>query len=629
MAGAVAGVMLLRWPQALAASFEPGTDSDPPTGAVPAAVPALAEGQGIRWELAPVAISGSVALDGRWLTFEDGSRSLQALTVGDIDFATYVWQPWFVQLRAGLGLVMARDATHSAGQPSRTSTSPSATGRLAVSVFPMSRFPFEMRAEITDSRVDGDALGTGYRANRFSLSQAYTPETGGDSYALHLDHSRRTTFDDIADEVTSLSATAARRWDQHVLNLAALHVTNQRSDTGDSSRNSALTLHHNYNPTGSLQVDSLASLNQARLEGGGTVNPFDVSTDIRQLSSFASWRPRAGEWLYAEQSPVSLSGSVRLVDSRLSGSGEDRSQQAMNVSVGINQDLTRALRLSGSASATLVSTEDEPRQHFGTVGAAASYTPEVAPLGEWRYAPSIGANVNLSQSSQGGRQQTLGTQASHSVSRSYVMGESDSLSLSLSQSLGWSQERGTEATARQLTHSASLAWQGQYGPASQSYASLSFSDSRTRALDRGSFQLANLQLSRRTQLSRDASWSGNLTVQASRSRSSTTAIGLLPGLSLTDENDTQLFYGGSLNFEHRRLWGVPRLRFTATLSLNSQQLESRSLGDIDAPRERITHALEGRLDYTIGRLDTRLSLRWVEADGRRIASLFARVQRHF
>ena len=629
MAGALAGVMLLRWPQALAASFEPGTDIDPPTGAVPAAVPTLAEGQGIRWELAPVAVSGSVALDGRWLKFEDGTRSLQALTVGDIEFATYVWQPWFVQLRAGLGLVMARDTTRADGQPSRTTTSPSATGRLAVSVFPMSRFPFEMRAEITDSRVDGDALGTGYRANRFSLSQAYTPETGGDSYALHLDHSRRTTFDGIADEVTSLSGTAARRWDQHVLDVSALLVTNRRSDTGDSGRQGALTLHHNFNPTGSLQVDSLASLNQAHLEGGDGDTRFEVSTDIRQLSSFASWRPRAGEWLFDEQSPVSLSGSVRLVESNLSGSGEDRSQQALNVSVGVNQDLTRALRLSGSASATLVSTENEPRQHFGTVGAAVSYAPEVAPLGEWRYAPSVGANVNLNQSSQGGRQQTLGTQAAHSVSRSYGLGESDSLSLSLSQSLSVVRERDAAGAASQLTHSASLAWQGQYGPASQSYAALSFSDSRTRTLDRGSFQLANLQLSRRTQLSRDASWSGNLTVQASRSRSSATATSLPPGLSPSEENDTQLFYGGSLNFEHRRLWGVPRLRFTATLSLNSQQLESRSLGDIDAPRERVTHALEGRLDYSIGRLDTRLTSRWVEADGRRIASLFVRVQRHF
>jgi len=630
LAGAMAGVLLLRAPHGVAASFEPGTEADPPTGALPVAAPLPAEGQGIRWELAPLAVSGNVALDGRWLDFGDGARSTQFLTVGDIEFATYVWQPWFVQLRAGLGFVMARDTTRLDGAPPRSTSSPASTGRVAVSVFPMSRFPFELRAEVTDSRVQGDALGTGYRASRFSLSQAYAPEAGGDNYHLHLDHSRRTTFDGVSDVVTSVGATASRHWDQQVLDLSAQHVSNRRSDTGDSSSNSALTLHHNYNPTGSLQVDSLASLNDSRLEGGDGADGFEVSTNIRQVSSFASWRPRAGEWLYSEKSPVSVSGSVRLVDSQLSGNGVERDQQAMSVSLGVNQDLTQALRLSGSASATLVSADDGPRRHFGTASAAASYTPAVVPLGDWRYSPSLGANLGVSRSSERGREHTVGAQASHSASRSYALGDSDNLSLSFAQSLGVTRDAAVAELARQLTHAASLSWQGQYGPASQSYASLSFSDSRTRALESSRFQLVNLQLSRTTQLSRDASWSGHLTLQASRSRSRGAAVVALEGLpSNVDDSGTQRFYGGSLNYEHRRIWGVPRLRFTASLSLNSQQLESRSLGDIDAPRERISKAVEGRLDYAIGRLDTRLTTRWVEADRRRIASVYLRVQRHF
>jgi c(7)-type cytochrome triheme protein len=43
--------------------------------------------------------------------------------------------------------------------------------------------------------------------------------------------------------------------------------------------------------------------------------------------------------------------------------------------------------------------------------------------------------------------------------------------------------------------------------------------------------------------------------------------------------------------------------------VNSQQLESRLAGDIDAPVERISESLESRLDYSIGRLEARLSAR--------------------
>ncbi len=58
--------------------------------------------------------------------------------------------------------------------------------------------------------------------------------------------------------------------------------------------------------------------------------------------------------------------------------------------------------------------------------------------------------------------------------------------------------------ARRLTQALGVFWQVSGDTASQSYAGLSASDSRSWAQERGSFQLVNLQLSRRTQLSRHA-----------------------------------------------------------------------------------------------------------------------------
>lgn len=629
LVSAVAGVLLLRAPPAGAASFEPGTEADPPTGTVPAApVPSVTDG--IRWEFAPLAYSGNVSLDGRWQSQEGGLRSRQGLMVGDIEFATYIWQPWFVQLRFGLGAVLARDVTGEAGGPSRSSSNPSTTGRLNLSVFPMSRFPFELRVEQGDSRVRGDAVGTDYRTQRLTLSQAYTPETGNTHLNLLLDHGRRTTADGDDDAVTNLSATASHQWEQHVLNLSAQHVVSRNSLSDSNNRNSALSLHHNYNPSPSLQTDSLASWNRSVFSAGEDLAAFDASTDIRQVSTFASWRPAEGQWFHSADAPVSITGSARLVETRQGGSGDTSAQRAMNLALGASKDLTPAVRLSGSASTSLIQTDGLADSQFTSATLGAAWAPPAVPVGEWRYAPSLGGNVGASQSTRDGSRQSLGAQVAHSVSRPISLGDNDSVSLAFSQSLAASHETAQSEWTQQLVHSGNLSWQAYSGEATQSYASFSLSDSRNMGATGGSFQLANLQVSRRTQLSRDASWSGNLTLQTSRnqdSRQSGTSVNA--DGPLVGSSNAQRFYSGSLTYENRRIFGVPRLRFTATLSLNSQQLDNRSPADIDAPRERITKSIEGRFDYVIGKLDTHLTTRWVEADGRGNASVFFRIQRHF
>ena len=627
---AFVSTLLWRLPPAAAATFEPGAEPDPPTGAVPAVPEGLPdETDGIRWEFAPLSYSGNLSVDGRWQNFDSGARSRQGLTVGDIEFATYVWQPWFVQLRFGLGLVLARETLQEAGATPRSSTSPSTTGRLNLSVFPMSRFPFSLRAEVGDSRVQGDTLGVDYRTQRFTLSQSYTPPSGSSHFNLLLDHGRRTTLDGVADAVTNLSGTASRQWDNQGLDFSAQHVVSDNGQTGARTRNSALTLHHNYNPTGSLQADSLASWNRSLLSAGEEAAAFDASTDIRQVSTFGSWRPRAGEWLHSEDAPLQLTGSARVVQNRQSFGDETGNQQAMNIAVGVSKDLTPAWRLSGSSSGTVIRTEGQADSHVVNASLGTTYAPQALALGEWRYAPSLSSSVGVSQGSRDGSRQTLGVNAAHAVSRPYPLGEHDSVSLSLSQSLGTTRESQQDGWSRQVVHSSSLSWQGYGGDASQSYASFSLSDSRTLDARRSRFQLANLQISRRTQLSRDASWSGNLTLQTSRNQDNAPTRDTPTASDVLESRASQRFYSGSLSFESRRVFGVPRLRFTAVLSLNNQQLDSRLPLDIDAPRELVTKSLEGRFDYAIGRLTTHLTSRWVEADGRRIASVFVRVQRHF
>jgi hypothetical protein len=281
------------------------------------------------------------------------------------------------------------------------------------------------------------------------------------------------------------------------------------------------------------------------------------------------------------------------------------------------------------------------------------YAPSAVLLGDWRYSPSAGVSAGFgdvrqrdqtaptpaastttstdSASAVPGERRSVGAQLEHGASRSLYLGEgSGSLSFSVSQSLGVLHVSTAAENARALAHSASVYWQsGNDGGAGarQSYAGLSVSDSRSWAPDAARFQLVNLQYSQRAQLARHASWSGDLTLQASRADIS--QMDAFSGDMRLASQGWQRYTNGSLSYEDQRFLEVPRLRYTATLSMHSQQFERRSLGDIDAPRERITQSLENRLDYLVGKLETRLAARWARVDERYITALQARVLRRY
>lgn len=651
LAAATVG-LLMRAPVQAAAYLPGSAEPDPPTGATgrPANDETPLEGSGIRWELAPLRYAGTVSVDGRWLRLEDGTRTTQAVLINDIEFATHVWQPWFIQLRGGVGALAARDSARSrafsraalafrrlrplalgaaedADNARTVSRSAALTGRVSIAVFPLSRFPFEFRAEANDSRVSGEQLGSNYRSRRFGLSQAWRPEQGNDSYDLAIDYSRLDSTDVGKDAVLVLRGTALRQFERQNLELTALWSGNRRGTGADRSSLATLTARHAFQPNEALQVDTMASWNELRLRSGDAVARFDSRSDIRQISSFATWRPREGDRFYSPESPMYLTGSARFVDSGAeAGQGEQR-VGAANASLGVSRELSREWRVAAGVSVTTIQPDGSPRVMTSAGNALVSYTPFGLSWFGWRYAPSLAASMAQLDSSELGTRRTIGGQFSHGLSRSFTLGQADSLSLNLTQSFGAVRDSLALQAARAVAHSAGLYWQGGNNGGSQGYAALSVSDSRALGADTGRFQLVNLQLSRRTQLSRHASWSGNLTWQASRS--DTTQLDPFTGVLRESSPGWQHFYSGSLSYEHQRLFDVPRLRYSLLLSVNSQQLESRLEGDIDAPRERISESLEHRVDYAIGRLETRLSARYARFETRNVTSVFARVQRRY
>lgn len=628
--------LLLRAGSAGAAAFVPGApEPDPPTGATGRVEPQMAlpvAGNGIRWEFAPPRWGGTLSLDARRLRLEDGSRTTQGLLYNDIEMATHVWQPWFIQLRAGAGLLAARDtATPADGAASTTTRSLALTGRMALSVFPVSRFPFEFRAEVADSRAGGDALGADFRTYRLGVTQAWRPESGADSVNASLDYSRLESFTGIEDTVVTLRGTALRQLSEHSFELSAQLSRNERSDSDDRTRIGLVNGRHTFHPAEALHVDTLASWSDLRLASGAGGSRFETRSDVRQLSSFATWRPREGDALFWPDSPMYLTGSVRLLDAGTATDSDlafaEQRARAFNGTLGASVELTREWRASGALSGGSVQIDGQPRSLSATGTGGLTWTSHGLAFGEWRYAPSLGASASVTRSSSVPLRKAAGVQGNHGVSRTWMAGPADSVSVNLTQSLALLRESLTPDVTRALSHSASLYWQGAGDGASQSYAGLSASDSRTFAQETGRFQLINAQFSRRTQLTRYASWNGNLTWQSARSDA--TQLDPFTGTLRQAGLGWQRFYSGTLSYEHQRFLDVPRLRYALILSVNSQQLESRALGDVDAPLERITESLESRVDYSIGRLEARLSARLARIEGRSVAALFARVQRRY
>jgi hypothetical protein len=625
--------LLLRAPSLQAAAYLPGqTDPDPPTGDVAPVDAAAPTAPPFEWRFAPWRTSGTLSLETRRLRLEDGSRSTTTLLVNDTEWSSWLWQPWFVQVRAGLGLLAARDSLHGFDTPPSTSNSGAMTGHATIEVFPLSRFPFELRADLSDSRVRGDTLGADYRNLRFGFTQSYRPESGNDAYQLTFDHSRLRSDGLPDDTVDTLHATALRQMGPHSFELAGAWTRNRRDgglDGDDSTRITSLSARHAFQAAEALNVDTLATWNDARLSTGAGASRLENKVDIRQLSSFVTWRPREGQWLGDPASPTVVTASARWIDAGSGDAEPMRRVRSMNASLGVTRELTRDWRLGASVSAAMVEPDDAARASSTAGALSLTWSPlPVVWSDAWRYAPTVSASVGGARSSEAGLRHTAGAQFVHGLTwAAPFVPDAPSWSANLTQSLGVLHESQPALTSRAIAHSASLFWQGAGDGLSQAFASLSASDARTWTPQPGRFQLLNLQLSRRTQLSRHLSWSANLTLQ--ESRSDAVLLDPFTGLERRDSPGWQGSHSGTLSVEHGRFLDVPRLRATLLVSANTQQFEQRAFGDIEAPRERITESIEGRVDYAIGRLEARLSARMATVEGRRAASLLARVQRRY
>jgi hypothetical protein len=619
-------------PAAHAAAYAPGSEADPPTGDTPPPAVATAteplRGNGIDWRFGPWRTNGTLALDLRWLRFDNNASARQAVVLADVETASYLWQPWFAQVRFGVGFVASSDSNGHDGEPRVAATGNTLTGSAQLAVFPASRFPFTVRAEATDSRTNIESLGNDLRTRRLSLSQSYRPESGNDHYQVQVDVSHLLS-DGERDTLATADADAMWLRGAHRFELGGNWADNHSGGDRERTRLALLTGRHGFHPSEALGIDSLASWHESRTRYNDDTFALDFGSEVRQLSTLLTWRPRDDDLPFVAPPNTLVVGSARWVEARTLGSFGGPTLASINATLGASTDLTASWRIAGAASVNQFDAGEGEQTRNASVNASANWTPRSWAIGEWRYAPSLGLNGGLTRGDDASDREFAAVQLGHSASRDFVQTDSERISLSASQSVGWlidstPLERHRTTT---LTHSLGLVWQTVSDASQQRFASASISDYRSRNQDDASFQLVNLQWSQRTQLSRLSSWSGSLTWQASRSQQ--TQVDLGNGELFTQDDGWQHFASGTVSAEHQRVFGVPRLRFTLLAAVSSQQLQRRSAGDIDAPLHYVSRSLEARLDYSIGKLEARLSARAARVDERNLASVIARIQRRF
>ena len=581
--------------------------------------PDVAERPRIRWKLAPVVWGGDLGYEARMTRNQGQGSTFEQLVIGNVHGRSYIWQPWFVQVRGGVGFVLSR--LHASGDGNGSDQQPvSLTGNLGITVFPVSRFPFDLSYERTDSRTNGDIASSDYTSERLSVRQSYTTPSGGTYMSARYDRSVLESQTFGRDRLDSVEANLTHSLGHHNLQFDLGHSLNERDRTSERTSIERLSFRDSYRPSALTSVETQAYVNATDYDPGSTGSSSSTGTRTSQLTSFATWRPSEASKLY-------FTGSLRALALEFDSEDERSKATALNGSLGINYQYNDATRFLGNVSLS-ESKSGETRTVSTAESVGVSYTPAFKQLGKYLYSWSASSSIaNQTTSDEDSRQAVTGG-VGYNLLRNFDPSGSAQTSASVGQTVSttYDTESGTQLG---LTTSAGLSWSRSTESGVLDYASATVSDSRTWGDLKSEFQMLNIQATRQSMINAQSSWSGNLTIQFARQRLSADSEHDALIAAIEESRSRALTYSVNLNYQHQRAFGIRNLRFLALATANSHQLESRRAGDINAPLERIDNAFELRFDYVIGRLLMRLSARTAEIDGRRQEQIFFRVTRYF
>lgn len=565
----------------------------------------------VRLTFGPARWRGELASEYRLLRAPDQGSQHAFVQSGNVSVASYIYQPWLAQVNANLGLFWTSVGGAGGGR------STGVTGGAGLALFPASRFPAEATISVSDSRSSEESVGADFRSVLMALRQSYRMADG----ALLAGRLERSTMSGptIGRDVLGVAAaTYSGRRGEHAFSGDGA-MSNNAARTSDTSIR-RVAGQHSYTPADNLNVETLASYSWQEVEQKADQGSV-LGSRFAQLASFATWRPEEREPLYDEKHPMLVTGGLRATLVGFDTDGSKTHTAGLSGAAGATYELGPDTRLYANGSLTQTS-GDNGGDFFSSLSANAAYDPPPIRRGPYAYSWRLSGGASANTGGDADRQ-AIFAQASHQVTRDFAPFDRSALGLTFGQGLGGLASTRDE-NAVTVSHNVQATWTTSGGPAAQTYASLGFADARSFGTPRSLFQLANLQVNRQAPIDALSHWSANLTVQGSRQSGG-------PSLATTTGYDTgfNVTTSGGLSYQHRRVFGVPRLRFIASYTAGQSQMQSRAEGDTQASPRVVTDALDARLEYRIGKLEARLTVRSAQVDGRRNTGIYMRATRYF
>lgn len=617
------------FPRAVLPALPPPVADEPSSRAMGAT--AAAEEPRSLYELVPVRWRGSVSYGLRRDWGDDGSASEQ--TIGSTLSAITdmpVWQPWFGRFNAALDFTALRYRSHqptpieSGGSIySLSSRTVVFGGQAQLSLFPLSRFPFEAHFNRTDSRTATTLSALdGYTSQRLGFSQRYRWLDGNVMFGWDRGTQTSLRSGDYKQDSLQLQLSQQIGPDQ-AFRLTGTGTHNTHENTGELSAVNALYAQHTLRSGEAFTLDSTADISRSHNRLALTSSAqSDWRSRLVQLNSVGNWRP--------PEQPLTVTGGVRLL--RASNSWElfgfdsgssSSSWKSLNLAAGASYSLSPALRVNASGNVNFGNSAGVQTTST-TETAGINYTPAPIALGAFQYLWTGDATASNRSGGEDAGHTTRG-QLSHSLSRSIALDQNSAVNAQATQTITAGTDTRDGAT-RELTHTGLVSWSAAQ-ESSNTLLQLNGSDRRTWGARSSYFQLVNAQATGTFNSGRYTSWSGNLTIQATRQRFGLVYDPAHPdALTVTDTGGKFVpTSSGSVTYQNRRAFNVPRLVGISELRLNSQSL----LPMVGGPQDQETASWENRLEYTIGRAAVRFSTRVSRTAGHTNKAILLMLTRDF
>ena len=562
------------------------------------------------------------------------SKSLNSSQILGVQGSSYIYQPWYALVSGNVDFIVAKssssDGASTADSGSR-STAFNFGGNL--NLFPLSRYPFQAYLQQSDSRAAANFIGTQYRSTRIELRQNWSPELGTDRASGSFDHSIMTSAQ-VKSKVTSLQGNYSTEVEQHRLNGRASYSGSSGDSGGQGSTLLNLSGNHSWSEEeGGLNISTFGNISNNKISLLFDNGLSTISSQLFQLGTSVGWQPD-------EEIPLSISFGANMIGSSTT-IGAD-SGKLFSVNAFANTQYQFSSNLSASGGLTLLHSRSSLQSvsAFGQ-NASLSYNGDPLAFAGFSYNWGVGTSLNNQFSTPGVGSINLSGSGQHGVSRIFAVNPGNTLSLYMSQGLSYSKntnrgEEGVSTTGASLSHSVGASWQVGISEGSSGSVSSSFSDSVTRGESRSHYRNFSAQGNLQTQLSRWSSFTIGLNLNGSQqltdptnTTSPFTEIAL--ATSSTRTANRPIWSGsGSINYNHRKPFGIANLAYSASLQANLSQTNLRVVsGDPNALFWQTGTVFQQSVEYRLGLLNFRGGNTITSNSGVKNFSVFGTVTRRF